>query len=115
MSKHPTGARTIRRSLREATWQAAADILSDVAKEYRCDIMAMRAKPFPEKVKRARIEFMNRANAILGYNAIADMLHCDESTVRYYVSPKYREWKRTANVARDARSRASARENIRPD
>jgi hypothetical protein len=110
-----TAAMVARRGIREARWRAAADLLNDVAKEYQCDIMAMRSKPFSEEVQCARVAFMKRANGFIGCDAIADLLHCDESTVRYHINPNYQQWKRATNNERGARSRAASRENLRPD
>ena len=111
-----TAARKLRSAIRKAKREAAAWVLLDVAKKFGIDIMSMRVPPFDGNTKLARAEFMQRADRLIGRKAIADLLHCDESTVRYYVSDRYRILKRMNENARyHARSRAAAREGIRPD
>ena len=109
------GGRTARALMREGRVQAAVDILREVSIEFGCDIMAMRVKPFPEKVQKSRVEFMRRASKVADCVVVADLLHCDQTTVRSHLNEKYRNLKREANDARDARSRAAARENLRFD
>jgi hypothetical protein len=58
----------------------------------------------------ARTEFIRMASKIAGAPLIADILHCDESTVRYHASDKYRTRKIASNVRWMERSRAKAGE-----
>src|SRR5580693_4430475 len=91
--------------------QKVEKILTEIAKAYRLDLLSMRVKPHNRKIRAARREFMRKASEFAGAPTIADILHCDETTVRYHVSARYKARKRASNDRWMARQRSATREN----
>jgi hypothetical protein len=109
MSRPTTNAGRRERSM-EVKRAKVADILVTVARMYAVDIADMRLKGNTPRLGMARTEFIRMASKIAGAPLIADILHCDESTVRYHASDKYRTRKIASNVRWMERSRAKAGE-----
>lgn len=94
-----------------------AAILAKVAAKYSIGVDDMRSKTLPRKIReilpihQAKVEFIRRASKFAGVVVIADLLFCNQSTVRYHADRGYRERKRASNDRWLARSRGAAGED----